>query len=172
MKRQMQCVTFWGNSLKNLIKSHSMLFLYSRYESILPETSPLVSGEDISYQEHLQIAYSQFQRLEIAVEFIIAQQLEHIPLSSQVRTAAQFDFLPPVMIWRHIQRELQKIILNLHTELVGQGATPAEPVPRAAIPNHVRCMDHAVYRDLRDFYVMKTIHKVSQFYKSFFSQNV
>ena len=148
-----------------------MFFFYFRYESILPETSPFISGVDLSYLEHLQSSYSQFQRLEIAVEFIIAQQLEHNPLSSQVQQAAQFDFLPPVMIWRHIQRQIQKIILNLHTELVAQGATPSEPVSRAAIPNHVRCMDHAVYRDLRDFYVMKTIHNVSQFYKNFFSEN-
>ena len=125
----------------------------------------MLSNTDYSYLEHLQSAYTQFQRLEIAVEFIIAQEQSHQTQNNQ------FDFLPTNLIWRHIHRELQKIIQNLHTEIIGQGLVPQEPVLRSAIPFSVRCMGHAVHRDIRDLYIIKILHQVSSFYKDLFSNH-
>ena len=103
--------------------------------------------------------------MEIGLEFIVAQQS-----AMQTSTdASQFDFLPPTLIWRHMQREVQKIIQNLHTELVSLGVQPPEPVLRHTVPDHVRCMEHSVFKDIRDFYIMKSLLKVSEFYHNYFS---
>ena len=132
-----------------------------RYESILAANSPVLTEEQLPYIDSLIAAYHTFQTMEIAVEFVLHQQSEHNP-------TIQSGFLPPALIWQHVRREVQKIVQNLHSEIIGKEVIPPDPIARNVIPNNVRCMPHSIYRKIRDFSIMKNLHQTARYYHNYF----
>ena len=74
-------------------------------------------------------------------------------------------------MWRGLRRELKKIVAGVYTELVGgQGMTPPAPHTRAILPAALRCVQHSVYRDIRNFVVFRSIRDAAHFYHQIFKQ--
>ena len=114
-----------------------------------------VAGE-LAYADYLLDAYSVFQRLEIAVELLLAE--------------AVVDNSPHSSMWSHLRREMKKIIQNVYTEVVREGMQPPAPLARRVISQDIRCMQHSVYRDIRDFIVFRSIKNATSFYYKIFQR--
>ena len=117
------------------------------YDHLFHEDYPL-ENDDIT------LVYSSFQKLSIASEMILTDLQHHNILSEQTTG-----------VWSVISSLLSSVVKNVYTELLHRPRSPLpSPVTRAFIPPRVRCMPQAAYRDIRDFALLRHIHRSSKDY--------
>ena len=117
------------------------------YDHLFREDYPL-ENDDIT------LVYSSFQKLSIASEMILTDLQHHNILSEQTTG-----------VWSVISSLLSSVVKNVYTELLHRPRSPLpSPVTRAFIPPRVRCMPQAAYRDIRDFALLRHIHRSSKDY--------
>ena len=115
------------------------------------------NDQAFSYADVLHDAYDIFQRLEMALELI-------------QRGSADFQLtsFSTGNMWALFRREIQKIIQSLLSEMLNKEVSPPAPLTRGVISENIRCMEHSVYRDIRNFIIFRTINTSAHFYSRLF----
>ena len=127
------------------------------YEDIIPNSSLMVNDRELSYADVLLDAYDIFQRLEMALE-LIQHGSADFPLTS----------FGARNMWSLFRREIQKILQNLLTEMMYRDVSAPVPLTRGVISENVRCMDHSIYQDIRNFIIFRSIKQSAHFYSRIF----
>jgi len=127
------------------------------YEDIVPSSSLMVNDRELSYADVLLDAYDIFQRLEMALE-LIQHGSADFPLTS----------FGARNMWSLFRREIQKILQNLLTEMMYRDVSAPVPLTRGVISENVRCMDHSIYQDIRNFIIFRSIKQSAHFYLRIF----
>ena len=128
------------------------------YQEIIPLQSEMLSEHSILYDQMDQVsseyslleAYSIFQRLALSLE-VVTTDLQHHQHSTN-------------RMWRASSHMVSNILMNIYTELVMKGVNIPAALTRSIIPQSMRCLPFAAYRDTRDFIVLKHLMQASQFY--------
>jgi len=95
-------------------------------------------------------AYSIFQHLAISIEIVTSDQKYHHHSTNKM--------------WRLITHTVNIILRNIYTELVIKGVSIPIPLTRNIIPDTLRCIPISVYRNTRDFIVLRDLLLAGQIY--------
>ena len=95
-------------------------------------------------------AYSIFQHLAISIEIVASDHKYHHHSTNKM--------------WRLITHTVNIILRNIYTELVMKGVSIPIPLTRNIIPDTLRCIPISVYRNTRDFIVLRDLLLAGQIY--------
>ena len=111
------------------------------YDGIFNSRYHTAPGESSLFSQ----AYEKFQLLYLATEVVKNDHLHH-DVDGEIKE-----------FWNDISNLLLDIIKNTYTELVMQDAEPSSELTRSRIPSSLRCIEHSVYRDTRDFVILRNL---------------
>ena len=143
--------SFCQDTLGRTFPYQDACYSSSSFEAILPaQTLTLTEAND--WQTKVAVAYDTFQRIALGLE-VVRTDLEHHEDGSDSTN----------QLWRRVEMQLQGVLVNLLTELEVRGST-SSTLTMAALPPSLRCEQHGVMRNQRDFIILRhVLHAASYF---------
>ena len=99
------------------------------------------------------MAYDTFQRLAILVEVVKVDISHHRDASRGTKH-----------LWQLVERGLKRVLEQVYMELSTTTVQLPLPLTREVVPDWLRCMDHSVERDTRDFIVLRETLQAAVFF--------
>ena len=119
------------------------------YEAVLPRGALAPQQDRV---EEMKLAYDTFQRLAILVEVVKADISHHRDASRGTQH-----------LWQLVERGVMRVLEQVYMELSTITVLPL-PLTREVVPDWLRCMDHSVERDTRDFIVLRDTLQAANFF--------
>ena len=114
---------------------------------------------DQSSDDDFAAAYLMFQKLYLASE-IVVNDLDYYQMRNY-------------FLWQRVHRLIEHILKNIYPEMRPMNEVrPNEPItgvlPRSIISEHIRCVPHSAYRDIRDFVLLRHVLSTAEHYSRLF----
>ena len=150
MRREGFCQDTLGQTFPYLDACYSS----SSYEAILPAQALTLTTKTTDWQTKVAVAYDTFQRIGLGLEVVRTDLEHHGDGSERVN-----------QLWRRVEVQVQGVLINLLTEMEVTGSsTSSATLNMAALPPSLRCEQHGVMRNQRDFIILRhVLHAVSYF---------
>ena len=120
-------------------------------------------GDEEGGEDDFSRSYSQFQKLHISSEMVLADLRHYTNRHWDPRSGREV-----VQLWSSIHLLLGSVLKQLYIQLVHTHTTPAPPLARQLVPARVRCVPSTAHRDTRDFVILRHILAVSSHYSRIF----
>ena len=120
-------------------------------------------GDGDGGEDDVSRSYSQFQKLHISSEMVLADLRHYTNRHWEPRSGREV-----VQLWSSIHLLLGSVLKQLYIQLVHTHARPAPPLARQLVPARVRCVPSTAHRDTRDFVILRHILAVSSHYSRIF----
>ena len=120
-------------------------------------------GDGEGGEDDFSRSYSQFQKLHISSEMVLADLRHYTNRHWEPRSGREV-----VQLWSSIHLLLGSVLKQLYIQLVHTHTTPAPPLARQLVPARVRCVPSTAHRDTRDFVILRHILAVSSHYSRIF----
>ena len=121
----------------------------SSFEAILP-TEALTETHD--WEMRVANAYDTFQRIALVLE-VVKGDLEHHEDGTEGMR----------QLWRRVEGQVEGVLVSLLTELEMQG-TSGPTLGMTVLPPSLRCEQHSVRRNHRDFIVLRHVLHAASFF--------
>ena len=120
-------------------------------------------GDGEGGEDDVSRSYSQFQKLHISSEMVLADLRHYTNRHWEPRSGREV-----VQLWSSVHLLLGSVLKQLYIQLVHTHARPAPPLARQLVPARVRCVPSTAHRDTRDFVILRHILAVSSHYSRIF----
>ena len=148
---------FTRDELQTTYSYQDEAFATLSYEWVVPRGALVANGE---WESMVSSAYSTFQRLALALE-VARVDMEHHG-DARPRT---------VSLWASLDRRVRRVLELVHSELRAGGREEQGVVAREEVPQWLRCVQHSVGRDTRDFIILRHVLQASNFFSQQFSDD-
>ena len=132
------------------------IYASSSYEAILPSEA-LTETDD--WEMKVANAYDAFQRIALVLE-VIKDDLEYHEDGTEGMK----------QLWRRVEGQVEGVLVSLLTELEMRG-TNGPTLSMTVLPPSLRCEQHSVNRNHRDFIVLRHVFQAASFFSVTLNQS-